>query len=169
MTDSRNTSASKDTKRPEQSKKAKKPSKTQMRREARNFALQALYQWHMAGSTLNEIETEFRSERDFSQVDIGLFSELLHGVPAQVSDLDQKITPCLDRTLDELDPIELNVLRIGTFELASRLSVPYRVAINESVNLAKTFGATDSHKYVNGVLDKLAKSLRSAEVNASKQ
>ncbi|WP_083704588.1 transcription antitermination factor NusB [Motiliproteus sp. MSK22-1] len=139
-----------------------------MRREARNFALQALYQWHMAGSTLNEIEAEFRAERDLSQVDIALFSELLHGIPAQVAELDQKITPCLDRTLDELDPIELNVLRIGTFELASRLSVPYRVAINESVNLAKTFGATDSHKYVNGVLDKLAKSLRSAEVNAAR-
>ena len=150
-------------------KKVKKPSKTQMRREARNFALQALYQWHMAGSSLTDIEAEFRVEQDMRQVDLELFSELLHGIPAQVAELDQQIKPCLDRTLDELDPIELNVLRIGTFELASRLSVPYRVAINESVNLAKTFGATDSHKYVNGVLDKLAKKLRSAEVNAGKQ
>ncbi len=150
-------------------RKSKKPSKTEMRREARNFALQALYQWHMAGASLAEIEAEFRTEQDMSRVDLELFSELLHAIPAQVSELDQQISPCLDRALADLDPVELNVLRIGTFELASRLQVPYKVAINEAVNLAKTFGATDSHKYVNGVLDKLSKTLRAAEVNAPRQ
>ncbi len=166
MTDSQNNPAPKGAGK---AKKSAKPSKTQMRREARNFALQALYQWHIAGSTLNDIEAQFRTEQDMKNVDLELFSELLHGVPAQVSELDEQILPCLDRALEELDPIELNVLRIGTFELASRIQVPYRVAINESVNLAKTFGATDSHKYVNGVLDKLARKLRSAEVKAARQ
>ena len=147
-----------------QGKKPKKASRTQMRREARNFALQALYQWQMAGSTLNEIEAQFRTEQDMSQADLGLFSELLHGVPAKVSELDATIAPCLDRALDDLDPVERNVLRMGTYELAHRIEVPYRVVINECVNLAKTFGATDSHKYVNGVLDKLAKTLRRAEI-----
>lgn len=148
--------------------KNKKPSKTEMRREARNFALQAIYQWQMAGSSLTEIELEFRTDQDLSRTDIELFTELLHGIPAQVSTLDDQIAPCLDRALKDLDPIELAVLRIGTFELANRIAVPYRVAINESVNLAKTFGATDSHKYVNGVLDKLAKALRPTEVNANR-
>lgn len=149
-------------------RKNKKPSKTEMRREARSFALQAIYQWQMAGSSLTEIELEFRTDQDLSRTDTELFTELLHGIPAQVSVLDEHITPCLDRALTDLDPIELAVLRIGTFELANRIEVPYRVAINESVNLAKTFGATDSHKYVNGVLDKLAKQLRPVEVNANR-
>ncbi|MCW9052644.1 MAG: transcription antitermination factor NusB [Motiliproteus sp.] len=146
-------------------RKSKKPSKTEMRREARNFALQALYQWHIAGAGINEIDAQFRTEQDMGRTDMDLFSELLHGIPGKVSELDELIAPCLDRDIKDLDPIELNVLRLGTFELADRIQVPYRVAINESVNLAKTFGATDSHKYVNGVLDKLAKTLRSAEVN----
>ncbi len=149
-------------------KKNKKPSKTEMRREARSFALQALYQWHIAGAVLNDIEAQFRTEQDMSRTDMELFSELLHKIPACTTELDELIVPCLDRKLEDLDPIELNVLRIGTFELQSRIQVPYRVAINESVNLAKTYGATDSHKYVNGVLDKLAKKLRSTEVNAGR-
>lgn len=147
-----------------QGKKPKKASRTQMRREARNFALQALYQWQLAGSSLNEIESQFRTEQDMSQTDLGLFSELLHGVPSKAAELDAALAPCLDRALDDLDPVERNVLRMGTYELAHRIEVPYRVVINECVNLAKTFGATDSHKYVNGVLDKLAKTLRGAEV-----
>lgn len=146
--------------------KRKKPSRTEQRREARNLALQALYQWQMAGASITDIEAEFRTEQDLSRCDVPLFVELLHGIPKQASTLDEQMLPYLDRTLEDLDPIELTVLRIGTFELANRIAVPYRVAINESVNLAKTFGATDSHKYINGVLDKLARRLRPAEVNA---
>jgi len=147
-------------------KKPKKPSKTEMRREARQFALQALYQWEMAGASLNEIEAQFRVEQDMTRTDMPLFSELLHQVPAKVSELDDHLTPLLDRALGDLDPVELSVLRLGAYEMADRIEVPYKVVINEAVNLAKVFGATDSHKYVNGVLDKLARKLRAVEVNA---
>lgn len=149
-------------------KKAKKPSKTEMRREARQFALQALYQWQMAGASLNEIEAQFRVEQDMSRADMPLFSQLLHQVPAKVSQLDEALLPLLDRSLDDLDPVELSVLRLGAYEMADRIEVPYKVVINEAVNLAKVFGATDSHKYVNGVLDKLARKLRAVEVNAGR-
>jgi N utilization substance protein B len=146
-----------------------KPSRTEMKREARSFALQALYQWHMAGSALSEIEAEFRAEHDMSKVDMKLFSGLLHGVPSQSTELDQAFTPYLDRKLEDLDPIELTVLRMGSYELAAMIDVPYRVAINEAVNLAKIFGATESHKYVNGVLDRVARDLRAAEVGGAKR
>lgn len=149
-------------------RKSKKPSKTELRREARNLALQALYQWQMAGASVSEIEAEFRAEQDLSRADVELFIELLRGIPSRASELDEQMTPYLDRRLDELDPIELTVLRIGSYELGQRIEVPYRVAINESVNLAKTFGATDSHKYVNGILDKLARKLRPDEVRAAR-
>ncbi|RDE18532.1 transcription antitermination factor NusB [Motiliproteus coralliicola] len=137
-----------------------------MKREARSFALQALYQWHMAGNPLNDIEAQFRVENDMSGTDLKLFSALLHGVPSKTTELDEAVKPYLDRKQDELDPIELTVLRMGTFELAEMIDVPYKVAINEAVNLAKTFGATDSHKYVNGVLDRVARDLRKAETGA---
>ncbi len=143
--------------------KKRNNSKTEQRRQARNFALQALYQWQMAGSPVAEIEAQFRTDHDMVNTDIAMFSELLHGVPAKAGELDTHLAPLIDRPLDELDPIELSILRMGAFELAHRIVVPYRVVINECVNLAKTFGATESHKYVNGVLDKLARQLRSAE------
>lgn len=144
---------------------SKKLSRTQMRREARNYALQALYQWQMAGAAPVDIEAQFHvdPEKEMNRVDTELFRELLHGVSAKASLLDEQVTTFLDRKLDDLDPVELSILRMGTYELAYRLEVPYKVVINESVNLAKTFGATDSHKYVNGVLDKLALSLRKVE------
>lgn len=149
--------------------KKNKPSRTEMKREARSFALQALYQWHMAGSTLNQIEAEFRAENDMSRTDMKLFSGLLHGVPSRSTELDLAFTPYLDRKLEDLDPIELTVLRMGSYELAAMIDVPYRVAINEAVNLAKIFGATESHKYVNGVLDRVARDLRAAEVGGAKR
>ncbi|MFW1676576.1 transcription antitermination factor NusB [Pontibacter sp. JAM-7] len=149
-------------------KKAKKASLTNQRRQARSYALQALYQWQIAGQPVNEIEAQFRVENDMSDTDIKLFSELLHGIAASKSDLDTLFVDYLDRRIDELDPIELTVLRIGAFELSKRIEVPYRVAINESVELAKIYGATDSHRYVNGVLDKLAQRVRMAEVRAKR-
>ncbi len=134
------------------------------RRKARHYGMQALYQWHMAEAPLNAIEAEFRSDYDFSHVDSGYFHALLHDVPARVDELEALFTPLLDRSLDELDPIERTLLRMGTWELAHRVDVPYKVAINESVALARKFGATDSHKYINGVLDKVARELRQAEI-----
>lgn len=139
------------------------------RRVARSLAMQALYQWHMAGQSLNEIEAQFRVDNDFSGVDGAYFREILHGVPQRKTEIDEAIVPCLDRALEELDPVELAILRLSTWELLNRVDVPYRVVINEGIELAKVFGATDGHKFVNGVLDKLAPRLRAAEVNAHRR
>ncbi|MCB1848203.1 MAG: transcription antitermination factor NusB [Halieaceae bacterium] len=136
------------------------------RRKARHYGMQALYQWLMADASLSVIEAEFRADYDFSHVDLEYFQALLHGVPAHVDELEARLEPLLDRKLDDLDPIERTLLRMGTFELEHRLDVPYRVVINEGVALAKKFGATDSHKYVNGVLDKVARELRQTEIKA---
>ena len=129
--------------------------------------MQALYQWHMAGASLNDIEAEFRDEYDFSHVDLEYFQALLHGIPACVDELEELKAPLLDRKLDELDPIERTLLRMGTFELKERIDVPYKVVINEAVALTKKFGATDGHKYINGVLDKIARQLRKVEIEAA--
>lgn len=133
------------------------------RRKARHYSMQALYQWLMAGASLNDIEAEFRADYDFVHVDLEYFQALLHGVPACVDELEAAFEPLLDRKIDDLDPIERTLLRMGTFELKERIDVPYKVVINEEVALAKKFGATDSHKYINGVLDKAARELRKAE------
>ncbi|MBY4675546.1 transcription antitermination factor NusB [Marinobacterium arenosum] len=149
--------------------KGKKVSLTEQRRSARAFALQALYSWSLTGNPINELEAQFRVDNDMRNTDLQLFSELLRGVASRKSELDKTFEPFLDRMLDDLDPVELNVLRIGSYELLQRLEVPYRVAINESVELAKIFGATDSHRYVNGVLDKVAQRARMAEIQAARQ
>ena len=148
---------------------AGKPSKSAKRREARKLATQALYQWHMAKHSLNEVEAQFRVDNDFADIDGAYFREILHGVPAKKSEIDEALTPCLNTPLDELDPVELAVLRLSTWEFMMRVDVPYRVVINEGVELAKIYGATDGHKFVNGVLDKLAPRLREAEVKAFKR
>jgi N utilization substance protein B len=137
------------------------------RRKARHYGMQALYQWHMAGASLNDIEAEFRADYDFSHVDLAYFQALLHEIPACVDELDAALEPLLDRKLDELDPIERTLLRMGMYELTSRIDVPYKVVINEEVALAKKFGATDSHKYINGVLDRAARELRKVEIDAA--
>lgn len=143
--------------------KAPVTGKIATRRAARALAMQALYQWHMAGQSLNEIEAQFRVDNDFAQVDGAYFHELFNGAARNKPEIDAAITPLLDRPLIELDPVELAILRLSTYELMQRSDVPYRVVINEGIELAKTFGATDGHKFVNGVLDKLAPLLRSAE------
>ena len=134
------------------------------RRKARHFGLQALYQWTLSGASVTDIEAEFRVDNDFRHTDGEYFSALLRGVTADVESLEGLFAPALDRALDELDPIERNLLRLGTFELRDRIDVPYKVVISEAVALAKKFGATDSHKYVNGVLDKIARDLRTVEL-----
>jgi N utilization substance protein B len=134
------------------------------RRKARSFALQAIYQWHMAGADLAKIEAEFRVDNDMSKVDLEYFHDILHGVPRELSSLDKIIAPQLDRDAEELTPVELSILRLAAFEMAHRIDVPYKVVINEAVELAKSFGATDGHKYVNGVVDKIAQQVRTVEV-----
>ena len=137
------------------------------RRKARHYGMQALYQWHMAGAAVSDIEAEFRTDYDFRHVDLEYFQSLLHKIPACLDELDEALEPLLDRKLKDLDPIELTLLRMGMYELIWRIDVPYKVVINEEVALAKKFGATDSHKYVNGVLDKAARQLRKVEVDAA--
>ena len=137
------------------------------RRKARHYGMQALYQWHMAGASLAVIEAEFRDDYDFSRVDGEYFQALVHEIPACIDELEEILVPLLDRKLNDLDPIELTLLRMGIFELTRRIDVPYKVVINEAVALAKKFGATDGHKYINGVLDKAARQLRKVEIDAA--
>ncbi|HTO17563.1 MAG TPA: transcription antitermination factor NusB [Pseudomonas sp.] len=148
---------------------AGKPTKGGARRAARALGMQALYQWHMARQAPHEIEAQFRVDNAFVGVDGAYFRELLNGVIDNRGEIDELIAPCLDRPLADLDPVELAILRLSTYELKQRIDVPYRVVINEGIELAKTFGATDGHKFVNGVLDKLAPKLRSAELRAGKR
>jgi N utilization substance protein B len=133
------------------------------RRRARRCAVQALYQWQVGGNDLNAIEAQFRAEPDNRKADFDYFHELLHQVPAHVSELDAHLTPLLDRPVPEVDPVERAILRLCSYELAHRLDIPYRVVINEGVDLAKRFGAEQGHKYINGVLDALARELRPIE------
>lgn len=136
------------------------------RRKARRFALQALYQWQLAGHPMHEIEAQFRAQNDMKKVDLQYFHDLLHGVPGRLEELDALIAPALDRKVQELSQVEKVILRLGAFELLARLDVPYRVVINEGIELAKLFGADDSFKYVNGVLDKVARKCRQVEIVA---
>lgn len=133
------------------------------RRKARHYGLQALYQWTLSGASPSDIEAEFRVDNDFQHTDGEYFNALLCGVIDDVEALELVFEPALDRGLDELDPIERNLLRLGTFELRDRIDVPYKVVISEAVALAKKFGATDSHRYINGVLDKISRELRTVE------
>ena len=142
--------------------------KPSARRKARRFTVQALYQWQLAGGSASSIEAQFRADNDLRKTDAEFFHDLLHGIYKQSEQLDQLFIPHLDRPYKEIDPIELAILRIGTFEMKERPDVPYKVVISEGVELAKTFGATDSYRYVNGVLDRLAPALREAEVNAQR-
>lgn len=136
------------------------------RRKARRFAVQALYQWHIADDALSNIEAQFRTDNDMKKVDGDYFHELLHDIPKNLTEIDELFAPYLDRDINQLDPIELAIFRIATYELKFRIDVPYKVVINEAIELAKVFGATDSHKYINGVVDKLAMRLRSVEIKA---
>ncbi len=136
------------------------------RRAARELALQALYQVHMSGASAVDVQAEFLADQDFKHADKRMFGQLLRGVAAQRESLDTMIEEYLDRKLSDLDPIELNVLRMGAFELTDSVSVPYRVVINECIELGKVFGATDGHKYVNSILDKVALNHRAVEIAA---
>lgn len=133
---------------------------------ARERAMQALYQWQMTGQSPDEIEKQFMEEQEMKGVDKKYFSELLREVPSRQDELDAHGAEVLDRPLAQVDPVEQAILRIGIYELQQRIDIPYRVVINEMVELAKQFGAEQGHKFINGTLDKLAKKLRSVEVNA---
>lgn len=135
----------------------------QKRHQARFLLIQALYQWQVGGSAPQDILTQFQLNPQFAQADQTYFTESFLAVTEQSELLDAYYAPYLDRQLSELDPIEMSILRLASYELAQRLDLPYRVVINEALNLAKIFGATDGHKYINGILDKVAKKLRPIE------
>ena len=134
------------------------------RRNARYYALQALYQWQLSGNPTPEIEAEFIANQIKKTTDLDYFKELLHSVTQQFKEMDQHMAPCLSRPIDELDPIELAILRLSIYELAKRPDVPYKVVINEALELTKRFGSVEGYKFVNGVLDQVAKKLRAVEM-----
>ena len=133
------------------------------RRRSREAALQGLYEWLLGGGDAGVIDAHMREQEGFSEVDAAHFDALLHGCIAEAADIDALLAKHVDRKTTELSPVEHGVLMIGTYELKHCIDVPYKVAINEAVELAKSFGGTDGHKYVNGVLDKLAALLRPGE------
>ncbi|MEY8877228.1 MAG: transcription antitermination factor NusB [Leptothrix sp. (in: b-proteobacteria)] len=138
------------------------------RRRSRELALQGLYEWQISQASASTVDAHMREQDEHPKCDATHFDALLHGCIDQVSELDAMLTPHLDRRVNELSPIEHGVLLIGAYELKHCLDVPYKVAINEAVELAKSFGGTDGHKYVNGVLDKAAADLRPVEVAAQR-
>ncbi len=133
------------------------------RRRSREFAVQGLYQWQINAVDPTLIASDLMQTKGFAEADEKHFRALLHGVIGDVSDLRTQLGTCIDRPMKELSPVEHAILLLGAFELKHHLEIPYRVVINEAVELAKTFGGTDGFKYVNGVLDKLAPQLRPAE------
>lgn len=138
------------------------------RRKAREFALQGLYQRLLAGDPVEVIEAQLREHEEFAKIDDEHFLAMLRGAIRNAADLEARIQPCLDRSLDELSPVERAILTLATYEFVHHVEIPYRVVINEAIELAKGYGGTDGYKYVNGVLDKLAARERAVEVNSAK-
>lgn len=135
------------------------------RRRARRLLVQALYQWQLGGASIAELEAQFRNRKEYGRIDTDFFSAVLGGVIRGVDEIDALLAPLLDRAPGSLDQVERAILRAGAFELTGRVDVPYKVVIDEYVGLAKVFGATESHRYVNGVLDRLARSARAIEMS----
>ena len=133
------------------------------RKHARDKALQALYQWQLSGEDLDWIKQHYLEEQGVSSGDEAYFLELLYQIPAEVEQLDETYRKFMTHTEDRLDPIECNILRIATYEFLHHLEIPYKVVINEAVKLAKTYGADEGHKFVNGVLDPLSRQIRELE------
>lgn len=133
------------------------------RHKARELALQGVYAWQLSNNDVEQIELSLATTNDMKKVDMSFFQNLLRGSVSRHEELDVQIKPFLGRLPEELDPIEKAILRLATFELAQCMEIPYKVVINEAIELAKSYGAQDSHKFVNGVLDKAVKTLRKHE------
>ncbi len=141
-----------------------KPDTKSPRRRSRELALQGLYEWLLSGAEAGVVDAHIREQDDFAGCDAGHFDALLHGCIRDAAALDRVLARHVDRKTTLLSPVEHGVLMIGAWELTNCVDIPYRVVINEAVELAKSFGGTDGHKYVNGVLDKTAIELRPVEV-----
>lgn len=137
------------------------------RHNARKAAVQALYQWQLTQQAPEDIESHFILDHEMTDIDVDYFHHLVREIPLHRHELDDHIIPHLDRELDEVDPVERAILRIGTFELEFQPEIPCKVILNEAVELAKTFGAEHGHRYVNAILDKVAASMRPQEMTAA--
>jgi transcription antitermination protein NusB len=137
------------------------------RRRSRELATQGLYQWLLSGAPAGEIDAQLRGAQGFDKADHDHLNALLHGVIREADELSAAIAPCLDRPIEQLSPVERSVLLVAAYEFKHHVDIPYRVVINEAVELAKTFGGSDGYKYVNGVLDKLAVQWREAETQSA--
>jgi len=135
------------------------------RKHARDKVLQALYQWQLSGEDLDWIRDQYLNEQGVSSGDEPYFLELLYKIPSDVTRIDELFRPFVDKFEDHMDPIETNILRIATYEFQHHLEIPFKVVINEAVNLAKTYGSDESHKFINGVLDPLSRELRTLETS----
>ena len=143
----------------------RRPFSKHARVRARRSAVQALYQWEMTHDPVTEVIAEFICDRsELKKADVDYFTSMLQGATGRVAEIDTGLAPLLDRPLYQLDPVERAILRIGMFELLCNPDIPWRVVVNESVELAKMFGAEQSYKFINAVLDKAARKLRSAEI-----
>ena len=138
------------------------------RSRARRRALQALYAWQLSGTPVAGVIEQFRHEQDMEVADLEYFEDLVRGVAAHVAELDAALVPLLDRPVAQVDPIERGALRLGAYELRYRADVPYRVVLNEAIEVAKRFGAEHGHTYVNGVLDRLAAQWRAPEYRSAR-
>lgn len=143
-------------------------SKTKAKQKARKLLVQALYSWELGGTDLETIEVNFHLDNDMTKVDGELFKTVLFGVPQNLDKVDSAYQKYLDREEEKLDPVSRAILRLTSYELIFSIEVPYKVAINEGVNLAKTFGPTDAFKFINGVLDRVAVDTRAVEIAAPK-
>lgn len=125
------------------------------RRKARRLAVQAIYSWQISSNNIADVEHQFLTEQELGGIDVAYFRELFIGAATKTAQLDTLLTPYIDRPFDEVSPVEKAILRLAAFELTFRKDVPYKVVINEAIELAKAFGAEDAHKFVNGILDKM--------------
>lgn len=136
------------------------------RKKARQLLMQALYQWNITGMDIYPIQMQFHQMNDMSKCDVEYFDTLLYKIVKNLTEVDTTFEPHLDRKLADLNPIELAIIRLGTYELLHCLEIPYRVVLNEAISLTKEYGSEDGYKYVNGVLNKVARDVRKLEIGA---
>ena len=148
--------------------KTESKSLAKARGKARRLTMQAIYQWQMTGDSIVDIKQQFVDENPGASIDSDYFSQLVSGVASSISELDPLLEKYMTRSIESVDPVERAILRMATFEFINRLDVPYRVVLNEAVNITKEFCAEKSHTFINGVLDKVAKEIRHIEVQAAK-
>ncbi len=143
--------------------------KVSARSRARQLAVQGLYEWQISANAIDDIISQCLDAKRGKNIDEKYFEELIYKISSTVDTLNSLLVPFLDRGIDELDPVERAILQLGAYELTQKIDIPYKVVINEAIELAKTFGAEQSHKFVNGILDKVAEQSRSVEFKANKK